>query len=130
VLKYLDAGNQFFLTISEGINDIGRAKQCHLQIHHKSISRWHARVILLDESIWLDDLESTNGTFHNGRKLESSVHLEAGDMVQFGDIQFKLSLENSRPDTRTTEAIEFFDATPKDNEDPVDNRTGLIPVRA
>jgi len=54
-----------------------------------SISRQHARLTRSGLDVNVEDLGSTNGTFVNGMKVETSTTLRPGDVVQFGESQFK-----------------------------------------
>lgn len=59
-------------------------------IQDVSVSRMHARFFAQDEAIWMQDLNSTNGTYHNGMRLRPNekVILEPEDEVGFGQAQF------------------------------------------
>src|SRR5918994_3555242 len=48
-----------------------------------SVSGYHAEISREGESYFLRDLQSRNGTFVNSRKIESSIQLEDGDLLQF-----------------------------------------------
>lgn len=48
------------------------------------VSQRHARVYLLDGQPMVEDLGSTNGSFHNGNRLNGSRLLHPGDRVQVG----------------------------------------------
>jgi len=56
------------------------------------VSRRHAVVVVFGrEMIFLRDLGSTNGTYHNGRKV-SLAQLEPGDTIGIGKTVLKLQL--------------------------------------
>ncbi len=62
-------------------------------IHDKSISRIHAQFIMPDTNtdiVYLQDLNSTNGTYKNGIALEANelVPLTAEDEITFGKVSF------------------------------------------
>ena len=59
-------------------------------ISDSSVSRMHARFFVEEEHLWMQDLNSTNGTYHNGLRLKPNekVVLEAEDEVSFGRVQF------------------------------------------
>jgi len=44
----------------------------------------HARVFRRGNDLYVDDLESRNGTFVNGTRITSTTKLKRGDRVQFG----------------------------------------------
>lgn len=59
-------------------------------ISDPSVSRMHARFYEEAEAVWMQDLNSTNGTYHNGMRLRPNekVILEPEDEVGFGRVQF------------------------------------------
>lgn len=70
---------------------IGKMKGCvDLALEDASISRMHARIFEKEGKICLEDLHSTNGTFHNGilLKAEKEVALEDGDIIRFAEVEF------------------------------------------
>lgn len=70
--------------IGLGAMDIGRERVATLSIRERSISRIHARIFRdSDGDIYLTDLDSTNGTFVNGRRA-TQCQLFAGDRIQLG----------------------------------------------
>ena len=56
------------------------------------ISRKHCRVIRDGDELRLEDLGSSNGTFHNGRRVQEAV-LEAGDTIQIGPVSFVVQID-------------------------------------
>ena len=61
---------------------IGRGEECDIVIPDRKISRQHARVRPTDDGIILEDLDSKNGTHHNGAPIKGSIALSDGDSVQ------------------------------------------------
>lgn len=61
---------------------IGRGDECDIIIPDRKISRQHARVSPTPEGILLEDLDSKNGTHHNGNAIKGSLYLSDGDTVQ------------------------------------------------
>jgi len=55
------------------------------------ISRDHARITFQDGRFWLDDLNSTNGTYLNGQRVFSRAPLRRGDQIRVGrtDLTFE-----------------------------------------
>jgi serine/threonine protein kinase len=49
------------------------------------ISREHARILQQGHQSWLEGLDSTNGTFHNGRRIFDRVLLRDGDEIRLGN---------------------------------------------
>lgn len=55
-----------------------------------TVSRMHAKFSIEEETVRMQDLNSTNGTYHNGMRLapNEKVTLEAEDEIRFGQAQF------------------------------------------
>jgi pSer/pThr/pTyr-binding forkhead associated (FHA) protein len=45
----------------------------------------HARIEVRGDGAWVQDLESTNGTFVNGARVAGAQRLEAGDVLRVGE---------------------------------------------
>ena len=72
---------------------IGKDKErVTLAIKDRSISRIHARFLLEDGILYLEDLHSTNGTYLNDLLLEPHVRMKVkrGDFLQFGKTELSL----------------------------------------
>ncbi len=82
-------GSRFLLPPGSTL-EIGRsptADICLLDV--PSVSRRHASVEHQAESITIRDLDSTNGTYINDRRISMPVPLRAGDRFQVGEVHFK-----------------------------------------
>ncbi len=84
---------------------IGRQRNTHIFIDHKSVSRHHAEILYIDGHYKLRDGDSFNGTFVNNVRLTSAdIHtLRQSDHVRFGDIQFRFQAPASATDAGETE---------------------------
>ncbi len=85
-------GRRFSLEGREAV--LGRGPDSEVQLVDDGISRRHARIVCFRDGVFeLQDLDSTNGTFHNGRRLKGNVRLAEGDKVQLGNLcQLRFSL--------------------------------------
>ena len=82
VIAGMDMGNVF--TIGDDPVFVGRATSCDLKIQDDSISRQHARIEKLSGGyIRITDLESTNGTYSNG-KIIKTITLAPGEKILLG----------------------------------------------
>lgn len=64
---------------------LGRDDSCTITIQDDSyVSTLHLRVYDYDGQPMVEDLGSTNGTFHNGNRLRGSKPLQPGDRIQVG----------------------------------------------
>jgi pSer/pThr/pTyr-binding forkhead associated (FHA) protein len=80
-------GRSFELNIER--TTIGRVEDNTFQIADPSVSSHHAEIILRGSDILVKDLNSTNGTFINGEKIEEQV-LKPGQVVRFGQVELKI----------------------------------------
>lgn len=63
---------------------IGRDDTCNIVIPDRQISRKHAQVSNTAEGVFVEDLGSKNGTYHNNKIVLSPQKLEEGDTIQIG----------------------------------------------
>ena len=68
---------------------LGRAPDCALVFSDDTVSRHHARLELRDGRWFLVDLDSSNGTLVNGRRVRDS-EVRAGDEIRLGAAGFTL----------------------------------------
>ena len=70
------------------VNDeitVGRGGGCALVLADDSYaSTVHARVFRRGNDLFVDDLDSRNGTFVNGTRITSTTKIKKNDRVQFG----------------------------------------------
>ena len=69
---------------------VGRGEHSDILLSGDHISRHHARLMRDAEVVWLQDLDSANGTFVNGERLAGGCRLYHGDYIAFDDVQFQL----------------------------------------
>lgn len=85
--------NQMFVALPEGSSVIGRdAEADHAFPGEASMSRRHAQLTRQGGQLTIEDLNSTNGTFVNGERLEPHTprQLFQGDSLQFGTAAFRV----------------------------------------
>jgi DNA-binding winged helix-turn-helix (wHTH) protein len=86
--------------LSEGENVIGRDPEAAVFIDDATVSRHHARLTIAPERVRLEDLGSKNGTFIDGKRIESS-DLEDGSEFHVGGVRlvFRRSLRGLATET-------------------------------
>jgi two-component system cell cycle response regulator len=83
---------------------VGRDSEAGFVVSRSSVSRQHARVYLAEDSNWwVEDLNSTNGTFVNEMRIKLQ-QLADSDQVRFGDAIYKF-LSGSNIESAYHEAI-------------------------
>jgi hypothetical protein len=68
---------------------IGRAAPADIILADSRVSRSHCQIELTGNELQVSDLNSTNGTFVDGEKVEGSTLLPVGSVLKVGDITFK-----------------------------------------
>lgn len=97
VLVGHDIGRKYAL--NKPMTMIGRVDTCDIYIDDEDVSRNHAQIDLKDDSLFIKDLGSTNGTLVNGKRVEEH-RLADGDRVQVGSLTvFKFSYSDDLEET-------------------------------
>jgi pSer/pThr/pTyr-binding forkhead associated (FHA) protein len=82
-----DIPERTFRILPGSIRTIGRAAGADFIVDAALVSRVHCRVTALaDGQLEVRDLESTNGTFVNGQRIEAA-RLSSGDTLQVGRVE-------------------------------------------
>jgi DNA-binding CsgD family transcriptional regulator len=76
--------------LREGRNVIGRDRSCSIVLSDSSVSRFHAEILVRGATMSVRDLESRNGTYVNGERVESA-ELRPGQQLQFGSVQLAIA---------------------------------------
>ncbi len=69
---------------------IGRRQDVTLTLPCSSVSGTHAEIFEHEGHLWVHDLGSTNGTYLNGKLVESPKPLNDGDILQFATVVFRV----------------------------------------
>ena len=65
---------------------VGRGGQNDLVLNGDEFaSARHARIEVRGDGVWVQDLESTNGTYVNGSRVAGAQRLDAGDVLRVGE---------------------------------------------
>jgi EAL domain-containing protein (putative c-di-GMP-specific phosphodiesterase class I) len=67
---------------------VGRDEACELKLTDKRISRRHFEIRRGGDLIWIRDLNSTNGTLVNDKRINQVELLEQGDTISIGKFKF------------------------------------------
>jgi diguanylate cyclase (GGDEF)-like protein len=75
--------------LNEPINVIGRSPGVQIIINEASVSRQHARLVLIGDNVVVEDMGSSNGTFVNDVKTDGQGPLKDGDIIRLGTVLLK-----------------------------------------
>ncbi|MFO0663446.1 MAG: FHA domain-containing protein [Polyangiaceae bacterium] len=74
---------------------VGRVQGNDLVLPKGNVSKHHAKLLFKDGRFIVSDLNSTNGTYVNGRKIAQATIVREGDKVYVGDFVIRLELPQS-----------------------------------
>lgn len=92
---------------------IGRKPNNDIQIDNLAISGEHAAIVTIQNDAFLEDLNSTNGTYVNGQPVKKHV-LQNNDVVELGKYRLKFLTEHSAGGSEQDEAVAFGSAVAVD----------------
>jgi pSer/pThr/pTyr-binding forkhead associated (FHA) protein len=76
---------------AELIITMGRRDTCDIGLSYDSqVSRQHAQIRYDGEHFWLEDLDSRNGTFIDGNRLEGKTTIKPGSLFRVGRTWLRL----------------------------------------
>ena len=79
-----------FRILPGAIKTIGRAPRADFRVDAALVSRVHCRLTAGATDLEVIDLDSTNGTFVNGARVERAL-LKTGDRLGVGKVEFVVS---------------------------------------
>ncbi len=79
------------IRLGEKTVQVGQSEESDIKIAKDTISRMHARIEYREEEYYLEDLNSTNGTFVNDEPLsyKQEKRLKTNDIVRFADVKYR-----------------------------------------
>lgn len=94
-------GTRASYALEKKITTIGRGPENDIIIRDERVSKNHSRIVKQGNEYYLEDLDSRNGTFFEGKSI-LKVHLQADDEFQVGPIafQFVLTSETAREEEK------------------------------
>ncbi len=104
---------------------IGRAPTAHIFVDDRSVSKFHAKLVMAGGDVSVIDLESTNKTVINGKQIQPLMphKLQNNDQIKVGNIIFKF-LE--RGSIETVASATAFDRAQTDALTGIANRGALM----
>jgi len=109
LVMFRNDGERRSFSITREMTVIGRRQDCDLMIPLGEISRKHCRIIRDGDSLRLEDLGSSNGTYLNAQRVQEAI-LTPGDSIQVGPVVFVLQVDGQPADEElqpiTVEATE------------------------
>lgn len=116
---------------------VGRSDTCDIKIEDKKISRIHAKFNIVDDELFITDLDSSNGTFVNGKRIQEATKLQNNDSVKVESHELKIIISANLPkkvdsdktgvvDTPETSSDAIIDKTKNENADDLNLKENSI----
>lgn len=107
------------VTITENNYQIGRNRQCNLVLSDSAVSRLHAALRYHNDGYYLQDAQSTGGTYVNNARI-NAIRIKPGDVIRIGNTEMIFEVEYQHNDAMVfhvpDEKTEFlYESTLMDN---------------
>lgn len=93
------------MTLNKERTTIGRKPDNDIQIDNLAISGHHAVITCITGDAFLEDQNSTNGTYLNGQPVKKNV-LRANDVIELGKYRIKFIADDAKPGTSQSEMVD------------------------
>lgn len=99
------------ISLSEADITVGRAAANDITLSDPRASRFHARLAWSASQWTLADLGSANGTWVNGQRVQGTIALQSGDLIQVGDSTLRLETATVAAAPATIDTPDDLEAT-------------------
>lgn len=140
VLNIYERSNPLrLIKLTESEYTVGRESDCQICLQDSEVSRHHLRLRLERSAeepsavpnVFLEDLNSTNGTIVNGQKVQR-YQLQVGDRIQIGGTLMALDLQRIYKEKKPehSESLETTESSSVASEKPAGSPASLLGPRA
>jgi len=91
-------GSKKVLPVRNKAAILGRRPDCDFCIPLQVVSRRHCQLSQEVNSLKIRDLQSSNGTYVNGSKVQTEAEAKAGDHIQIGPLTFTVQIDGKPAD--------------------------------
>jgi pSer/pThr/pTyr-binding forkhead associated (FHA) protein len=115
---------------------VGRETNCDLRIPSATVSRRHCLLRFRDDYLTVEDLQSANGTYLNGARINGREMVRPGDQLEIGPLTFVVEYQLTREaidrmlrgDAGEEDFGDFVEALPLPSDEPETEDLGLTPL--
>ena len=118
LVMFRGEGERRSFSITRDVTVVGRREDCDFRIPLGEISRKHCRIIKDDETLKVEDLGSSNGTFVNEQRISEPCYLKPGDILRVGPFRFLVHYQLS--DEAINHLIEILTISATSADESVD----------
>ena len=84
------------LKLGPGSVRLGRATDNDINITDKSVSGYHARIFTYFNTSYIEDMDSTNGTYLNDKRIHKHI-IHPGDVIRLGHHTIRITGKDEWP---------------------------------
>lgn len=134
LVMFRSDGERRSFSLARDMTVIGRREDCDLRLPLGDVSRKHCRIIRDGDDVRIEDLGSSNGTYHNGVRVQEAF-MQPGDTVQIGPVAFVVQIdgvpadEDIQPATSDETAV-GQSSMHEDGDAPVTDEANFAAVEA
>ncbi len=93
-------GNKTSHQLGEGRHTLGQSTDSDIVINDEYTSRYHADLFINKTGVFIIDMNSTNGVYFKGKKIDSILKLEIGQTVIVGKMKLSTRLPGEEKDVK------------------------------
>lgn len=110
------------------LTKIGRSPQNDLVLNDPEVSGQHAQIRREADGFFLEDLQSSNGTFLNGARLSAPARLAGGALITVGKTQLQFVMATPPQENLHMTSVGLPEAAPPPSAVPSDPVWGTLQV--
>ena len=99
-----DSGSDHRVNVAGPSFTVGRHASSNLCLSDPTVSGRHAEILTINRDLFIRDLNSTNGTLLNGRRIQHLTGLRSGDVLHFGSVMYTLQSSTDEQMSSTVSA--------------------------
>jgi predicted component of type VI protein secretion system len=109
---------------------IGRSDSCNLRPKSESVSRKHCILVMRNNALLVQDLQSRNGTYVNEKRLpaDKAKVLSTGDKLRVGKLEFEVLIEHGLQAPKKPEVKSVGEAAARTVESSEESKFEAIDV--
>lgn len=114
LVMFLAGGERRSFSVVRDVTVVGRREDCDMRIPLGDVSRKHCRFIRENDTLRVEDLGSSNGTYVNSQRVQEAP-VAAGDLVQIGPVYFVVQIDG-KPTEEELQAMSSGSAGSEDTQ--------------